>query len=127
MKIKTYRLYGMFLPQVVLDAVGVPPRVRQADVLIAATSKAEAFRMATARKIPTTLRDTNFRLAGGGRTIDTLRLHNMLDEPGVFAVPDRVAANHYMVSIAADGRPTRVCSFLNIEGQLTLIPTKGQR
>lgn len=96
-----------FVGAAVLRALGEPPHVRQARVLIVAPNKAAAIevaercRSAEARVALPSKSDPEFRLATG-RDVDALRAAGMCDEPGILVLP-LTSWRSPVVRVDADG------------------------
>lgn len=116
---------GVASPAIVA-AVGLPPHRRQVRLIIAARSKAEAFRMLSARKVgPDSVRDPELA-AGMGDDVDLLASVDLLSAPVVYAV-EGVGVLGEVVRVEEDGSPTVVGRIERVGGDtygpLRFVPT----
>jgi hypothetical protein len=103
MKVYTLGNHG-FVPVPVAKMLGMTGIHRQARILIAASSKAEAFRLVSERGIgPESIHDKEFRVAQGD-DVDVLAHVGLLAAPAVFALDNSAVTE--VVRIEQDGSPT---------------------
>jgi hypothetical protein len=110
----------------IVAAVGLPPHRRQVRFIIAARSKAEAFRMLSARKVgPDSVRDPELAV-GMGDDVDLLASVDLLSAPVVYAVEGTGVIGE-VVRVEEDGSPTVVGRIEraggDVYGPLRFVPT----
>jgi hypothetical protein len=92
-----------FVSPEVSQALGLPPHRHQAEVFVAAYTKAEAFRYLTEVKLaPMTVNNADFRVASG-RTVDALVAADALPKAGAIAAVGQHGMNTPAVWVSGDG------------------------
>jgi hypothetical protein len=124
MKVYTLGIHG-FAPPDVANMLGLDTAHRQAEILVAAPTKAEAYALLAARHMaPSTIRDPHFRVATGVR-VDLLERLRMFDAPVVYALKNSTAATP-VVRVVRQSTPVVIGRLEPAPGQqggLRFVPT----
>jgi hypothetical protein len=102
-KLKTFTLgVNGFARSAVIEALGLPNRVRQAHIIAAAKTKKAAHELLEQHKVFIPLSNSEFR-ADHSLTAQGLVNAGLLDEPGVLAIPMDVGSEVRVVRLLPGG------------------------
>lgn len=107
LKVFTLGIYG-FIDQTIGEALNLPRHIRQARVLVAAPTKAEAARVLGERGFRDVgIRQPEFRLAMGN-DLDAYQAAGLLNEPVVLVAPSNTRSGDPVVAMQPGGEPRMI-------------------
>lgn len=110
----------------VIEAIGEPDHVQQADVTIVAASKRAAVEVATQVGMRVNPSSDGFRLADHSSTTRALEAAGLLDEPAVYAHAKAGGMKHPLVQIVGGRHPVWVGTLHRVGLEWEFVPASEE-